>query len=141
VVRPSQRRFKEICAEILASNGGIRFVGIADGKSRIIASEFRSGTSPLLSQDESALSFVLSIVKIKSDKALRPKLGNIRCSIALYEKIAIATMPLGTAHFLMVSLDRDIDHESIIFNDIWPVKAKIDNLDIGSAADRKSAPQ
>jgi hypothetical protein len=120
------QQYENFCGKVLACDKSIRFAGIADKQSKVIATEYRRGTVPLLSKDESVLSFVLSIVKIRSDKTFHDKLGNILCTISLYEKVTVATMPLGISHFLMVSFDKDADHQSILSKNIQPLKAEFE---------------
>lgn len=113
----------KLCAQVLALDGSIRFAGLANMLGKIIASEYRKGTVPLLTKEESELSVTQSILRMGTRSTLEVKLGRTVYAFALYEKVKRATIPLHDPekHFLMVSFDVDADHEQIIMNKILPL--------------------
>jgi hypothetical protein len=81
---------------------------------------------PLLTYDETQLSFIDSALKTRITKDMEPKLGKAICSITVYEKVTRATILLGSKDYpiLMISYDnsnKKTDHESLILNEILPL--------------------
>jgi hypothetical protein len=55
---------QDICSEILAADTGIRFTDIANSLGKIIASEYRKGLAPLLTEEKTEKSILQSIVRM-----------------------------------------------------------------------------
>jgi hypothetical protein len=110
-------------------DNSIRFVGFINNKGTVIAYEYREGLDPLLRTNESELSFIDTVLRMRTRKDMEPKLGKVIYSLTLYEKVKRATiMPDNEEDpILMVSLDvnRDAkggtDHESLIRDGILPL--------------------
>jgi hypothetical protein len=93
---------------------------------KIIVARYRNKLDPLLTVDESELSFIESVLRMSTREDTRLKLGNPVYSCTLYEKVKRATILLDNKDYpiLMVSFDNDnfgTDHESIIMNGILPL--------------------
>lgn len=112
---------EDLCKQVLKLDKSIRFAGIADKFGKIVVSEYRIGTTPLLSKEEAILSAVRTVIIMGTRQALRPALGKIVYSFALYEKVKRATMPLRNQLVLLVSFDKEADHEPIILKKILPL--------------------
>lgn len=112
---------EDFCKQVLECHTAIRFAGVADRLGKIVATDYRKGTVPLLSKEESVLAFILSVIRMRSRKTMERKLGKIVCAFTLYEKVVLATIPLRNNSYLMVSFDKDADHESIILKNVWPL--------------------
>ena len=116
----------DICNQILELDNSIRFAGFANNMGKIIAARYRNKLDPLLTVDESELSFIESVLRMSTRIDMRSKLGKPIYSSTLYEKVKRATILLDNkdSPILMVSFDNDnfgIDHESIIMNGILPL--------------------
>ena len=116
----------DICNQILELDHSIRFAGFANNMGKIIAAQYRNRLDPLLTVDESVLSFIESVFRMSTRKDMRSKLGKPIYSCTLYEKVKRATILLDNKDhpILMVSFDSDIsgfDHDSIIMNGILPL--------------------
>ena len=116
----------DICSQILELDHSIRFEGFANNMGKIIAAQYRNRLDPLLTVDESVLSFIESVFRMSTRKDMRSKLGKPIYSCTLYEKVKRATILLDNKDhpILMVSFDSDIsgiDHDSIIMNGILPL--------------------
>lgn len=114
------------CDQILELDSCIRFAGFANNMGRIIAARYRNKLDPLLTVDESELSFIESVLRMSTRIDMRSKLGKPIYSCTLYEKVKRATVLLDNKDhpILMVSFDSDIsgfDHDSIIMNGILPL--------------------
>jgi len=114
----------DFCKQILEFDKGIRFTGIADKFGKIVMTEYRKRSVPLLSKQEAVLSVMRSAIRLGTRKTLQPSLGKIVYSFTLYEKVKTATIPLSNHSFLMVSFDSEADHESIILKKILPLVKK-----------------
>jgi hypothetical protein len=117
---------EEICDQIIVLDGSIRFAGFATDAGKIIAYKYRKKVDPLLTSNETQLSFIDSALRMRIRKDTEQKLGKAICSITLYEKVTRATILLDSKDYpiLMISFDNNIkgtDHESLILNGIIPL--------------------
>jgi hypothetical protein len=117
---------EDICEQIIELDKSIRFAGFATKAGKIIASKYRKDVIPLLTLDETQLSFIDSALMMRIREAREPKLGKVICSIVLYEKVTYATILVNSEDYpiLNVSFDKTnkrTDHESLILNGILPL--------------------
>src|SRR5215469_2391347 len=87
-------KIEDICEQIIELDKCIRFAGFATNSGKIIACKYRKEVVPLLTLDETQLSFIDSAIMMKIREAREPKLGKVICSIVLYEKVIHATILL-----------------------------------------------
>jgi hypothetical protein len=113
----------KLCAQVLALDGSIRFAGLANMRGKIVAAEYRKGTAPLLTREESELSVTQSVLRMGTRSTMEAKLGRTVFAFAMYERVKRATIPLHDPdkHILMVSFDVDADHDWIIMGKILPL--------------------
>jgi hypothetical protein len=111
-----------LCKQIIELDGSIRFAGIPNKFGKQIVVEYRKGLDPLLTESESELYAIESVIRMNTRKDYESKLGKPIYSFTLYEKIKRTTISLDNKDYpiLMVSFDKDADHESIILNKIIP---------------------
>jgi hypothetical protein len=111
-----------MCKQIIELDSAIRFVGIPNKFGKQIVVEYRKGLTPLLTDTESELYAVESVMRMNNRKDYESKLGKPIYSFTLYEKIKRTTISLDNKDYpiLMVSFDTEADHESIILNKILP---------------------
>jgi hypothetical protein len=50
----NEQFFQEFCDNVIAIDSSIRFIGIADGDGRLLATSERKGLKPLLNEEETA---------------------------------------------------------------------------------------
>jgi len=119
--------YYNLCSNIVQFDGAIRFVGVANLDGKIFAAIHREGVKPLLTGEESELSMMQSLVRMNMRKTLKAKLGRTLYSTTVYENERRATMSLLTNErtddvttYLMVSFEKDADHEEIITIKILP---------------------
>ena len=114
--------FDRISDGILALDGSIRFVGIVSIDGEILVTKYRKGLKPLLSKEETAQSINDSVMRMKIRRKLETKLGKTIVVVALYEKLKRLAMPIGKTgeNLLIISLDINADHNTIIWNKIMP---------------------
>ena len=111
-----------LCKQIIELDSTIRFAGIPNKFGKQIVVEYRKGLTPLLTESESELYAIESVIRMNTRKDYESKLGKPIYSFTLYEKIKRTTISLDNKDYpiLMVSFDTDADHESIILNKIIP---------------------
>ena len=117
---------EDICEQVIELDKCIRFVGFATNAGKIIACRYREDVIPLLTLDETQLSFIDSALMMKLREAQEPKLGKVICSIVLYEKLTYATILVNSEDYpiLRVSFDKTnkrLNHESLILYGILPL--------------------
>jgi hypothetical protein len=90
---------EDICEQIIELDKSIRFAGFATQAGKIIASKYRKDVIPLLTLDETQLSFIDSALMMRIREAREPKLGKVICSIVLYEKVTYATILVNSEDY------------------------------------------
>ncbi len=116
---------KDLCTKILEFDKTIRFAGIVDKFGKTVITEYRKGSVPLLAEEESVLAVIKSTIILGTGQTLQPKLGKIDYVCAVYEKVKLATIPLIDGSVLMVSFDREAEHDSLITKKIQPLAKKL----------------
>jgi hypothetical protein len=120
---------QHLCSRILELDNSIRFAGFINNNGTVVAFQYREGLDPLLRTNESELSFIDTVLRMRTRKDMEPKLGKVVYSLTLYEKVKRATiMPDNEEDpILMVSLDinrnnkGEMGHESLIRDEISPL--------------------
>jgi hypothetical protein len=112
-----------LCKQIIKLDSTIRFVGIPNKFGKQIVVEYRKALVPLLTDSESELYAIESVMRMNTRKDFESKLGKPIYSFTLYEKIKRTTISLDNKDYpiLMVSFDTEADHESVILNKIIPL--------------------
>ncbi|MEO9363889.1 MAG: DUF6659 family protein [Nitrososphaera sp.] len=117
---------KNICMQVLLVDSSIRFAGIANKMGKIVASEFREGVKPLLTDEEVEGFAVKSVLRMKTREDYESKLGRVIYTFTLYEKVKRASIPLTHDNYalLFVSFDNHARHEEIILGKMLPLLQK-----------------
>ena len=119
-----------LCKQILEADNSIRFVGFANRFGTKIASEYRKGLVPLLTESELQLSTIESAMRMSTrigEKDLESKLGRPIYSSTLYEKIKRMTFLLDNEDYptLMISLDKEREttaaQECVVLNKVLSI--------------------
>ena len=112
-----------LCDQILKIDRSIRFAGIANKMGKTITAAYRKGSDHLLTEDESDLSTIESVLRMLTRGDLQSKTGKPIYSFTLYEKVKRATILMDSDEYpvLMVSFDIEGDHESLIKNKLLPL--------------------
>ena len=114
-----------VCDRILELDNSIRFAGFVNNMGTIITYQYRDGLNPLLKTNESELSFIETVLRMRTRKDIEPRLGRVIYSLTVYEKVKRVTILPDCEEdpILMVSLDNNhngavIDYEFLIRNGI-----------------------
>jgi hypothetical protein len=138
--------YYEIVHKILDLDKSITSVTIANLISgKVLATNYKEaagGAMSLLTRQESELFTIQSIIRMDSRTTLEHKLGKVLYSITVYENVITASMHLfnhlirrrnieednnndGDDPILMLSFEKNADHEQIINSKVLPfLKAK-----------------
>ena len=116
-----------LCNKILESDSAVRFVGIPNKMGRQIVSSIRNSLTLLLTPQEIEMFAIESVLRMNTRKDFESKLGRPIYSFTLYEKIKRATITLESEEYpiLMVSFDKQADHDYIIMDKILPIIRKV----------------
>ncbi|MGD9673857.1 MAG: hypothetical protein AB7U98_10320 [Candidatus Nitrosocosmicus sp.] len=107
--------YENLGKDILNLDSTVRFATILDiNDEKVLYSEHRSGTTNLLSKEESKESLRLAINAWKTRGKFSSKIGKGRYVLAEYEKIKRITMPLSDNHLLYVTTEVDCDALGLI---------------------------
>ena len=117
--------YSEICRKILSFDGNIRFAGIISLDATMLAAEYRAGLVSLLTQEETRLSVMQSLMRMSIRKTLEGKLGETVYATAVYRKVKRASIMMyndgiKADAILIVSFDKEADHEAILTEKILP---------------------
>jgi hypothetical protein len=112
----------DVCKRIIELDDKIRFAGIPNKFGKQIVVEYRKGLDPLLTDSESELYAIETVIRMNTRKDFESRLGKPVYSFTLYEKLKRVTIPLDNKDYpiLMVSFDIEANHESIILENIIP---------------------
>jgi hypothetical protein len=115
-----------VCRKIIDMDNKIRFAGIPNKFGKQIVVEYRKGLDSLLTDNESELYAIETVIRMNTRKDFESKLGKPIYSFTLYEKLKRVTIPLDNKDYpiLMVSFDIEADDESIILKKIIPFVKK-----------------
>jgi hypothetical protein len=116
---------RDICKHIIALDSTIRFAGVASMKGKILAAEYREGVQPLLTPADSELSIMQSLLRMGTREAMEERIGKTIYAFTLYQKVKRATIMTydeSGRHnaVVMVSFDREVNHDSVIMDRILP---------------------
>ena len=126
----SSSQFILICNEILNLNKSIRFVGIANNLGTLLATSYREGLTPLMTEEETKHYAVQAVLRAAIREDFVNRLGNLRHSIGTYDRLIRATVPiikeenLPTKFFILLSFDIGTDVKGIVENELIPYTHK-----------------
>ncbi len=113
--------YEKICDEILECDENIRYVGIYDFGE--LYDRMRPGLKSHLSREETEMSLSQAVYRWSTRKKTADKIGKPIYALAKYEKIYRATIPIGGAGLILISVNLDAD-VNIIVEKIITIKNK-----------------
>ena len=122
----AKEHLSSICDQVLHSDTSITFVGIPNKMGKLAVLRYRDGLVPIITEQEIEILAIESVLRMNTRKDFESKFGRPIYSFTLYEKVKRATITLQDNNseeypILMVSFDREADHDSIIMNKILPI--------------------
>ena len=110
------------------TDNSIRFAGIANKFGKKVVSKYRDGLVPLMTEAESELSAIEAVIRMNTrrEENFQLKIGKPKYSFTAYNKIKRATLLLDNEDYpiLMMSLNKEADHEHIILDKVLPIIRK-----------------
>jgi hypothetical protein len=86
--------FKHFCDKIVALDKSIRFIGIADGHGRLLATAERKGLIPLLNTQETEQYAMTAATRQYTRVRWQEILGRIFYTCSYYDKLLRVTIPI-----------------------------------------------
>jgi hypothetical protein len=93
---------QSISDKIIKLNRNIRFAGILNKSGEVIEGGFRQGVEPMLNGTDEQQLYLHSLSNLVTLEAFEQRLGSVRYSLAVLEKVTLLTVPLGD-RFLCIS--------------------------------------
>jgi len=107
--------FEQLCKEVMDIDPSIRFsMVVVDGKQKY--GGYRFDTVGILDSDELEDSILYAYERMIGRQIHEYKLGKTKYALAEYENVKRATFPLDAKTLLLVSMESDSEHDSIIRN-------------------------
>ena len=91
-----------ISDKIVKLNRNVRFAGILNKSGEVIEGGFRQGVEPMLNGTDEQQLYLHSLSNLVTLEAFEQRLGSVRYSLAVLEKVTLLTIPLGD-RFLCIS--------------------------------------
>jgi hypothetical protein len=90
--------FKRFCDKIVTLDKAIRFIGIADGHGRLLATAERKGLVPLLNMQETEQYAITAATRQYTRVRWQEILGKIFYTCSHYDKLLRVTIPITDEH-------------------------------------------
>ena len=130
-----------LCKQILKTEKSIRFAGIANNFGSIIATEYREGLVPLMTNEQTSQYAIEAVLRAAIREEFESYIGKLEYSFGKHEKLIHATVPLtfekiayserkNTKFYLLLSFDIDSDAKTVIDKKILPYVKEIKQLSI-----------
>lgn len=105
--------FERLCRDVMDVDPSIRFsMIVVDGKQKY--GGYRFDTIGILDSDELEDSILYAYERMIGRQAHENKLGKTKYAFAEYENVKRVTFPLDAQTLLLVSMESDAKHDSII---------------------------
>ena len=119
---------EEFCAKILESDKKIRFVGLINGKSELLASVNRKDVDSLLTPKEIGMSIHYTLERWRKAQNFGFRFGKEKFSLTEYENVTLITIPVGSM-LLLISTDSQIKYDKIVDSvTSLALEIRLDNL-------------
>ncbi|ABX13246.1 DUF6659 family protein [Nitrosopumilus maritimus] len=106
--------YERICKDILHFDSKIRFCGVTNAKSELIASISKNPEEKFLSKDEMMMSIHYTLDRSEKHTNLSYKIGNEKSAVIEYDKVTMITIPLEKKELLLISTEPEADYYKII---------------------------
>ena len=119
------------CKQILKADKSIRFAGIANNLGSLIATEYREGLVPLMTEQQTSQYAIEAVLRAPIREEFESNIGKLEYSIGKYERLIRATVPIILENiaynesknmklYLLLSFDIDSDAKTVIDKKILP---------------------
>ena len=104
---------EEFCTKILESDKKIRFVGLTNGKSELLASVNRTDVDSLLTPKEIGMSIHYTLERWRKAQNFGFRFVKEKFSLTEYENVTLITIPVGSM-LMLISTDSQIKYDKIV---------------------------
>ena len=115
--------------EIMNLDPSIRFGAILDKTGERLAGGYRKNISSKLTPDEIHASLSNAGERNQTRENFAHRIGKVEYSMTIYEKIKQFTIPISEDCLLMVSTEKNIDHEKTISQILNLLRDKFEEID------------
>ena len=128
-----QQFFQEFCDKVRTVDSSIRFIGIADGHGKLLATSERKGLKPLLNAEETAQYAITAATRQYTRIRWQPLLGKIDYTCSHYDKLLRATIPITDknnhlCYIIIFTFDVEANNfHQIIMKKIIPMVRKFED--------------
>src|SRR5919198_4163935 len=86
---------QDLSGKIIKLDRNIRFVGILNKSGEVIEGGFKQGVEPMLNGTDEQQLYLHSLSNLVTLEAFEQRLGRVRYSLTVLEKVTLLTIPLG----------------------------------------------
>ena len=106
--------YEKICADVLALDSKIRFVGVANTKGVLTTHSYQKGVTEFLDENELNMSLHYSMLSWEKSKNLHHRIGHQTAFVAEYDKVSLISIPMNSNDLFVASLEPGEDFFQII---------------------------
>ncbi|AJM92309.1 MULTISPECIES: hypothetical protein [Nitrosopumilus] len=106
--------YENLCQNIIDFDSKIRFCGITNTKSEIVASINRDSEDKMLKDDEIQMSIHYTLDRWSKATNLSYRIGNEKSATIEYDKVTLITIPISGSELLLISTEPNAEYAKII---------------------------
>ncbi|HJT10652.1 MAG TPA: DUF6659 family protein [Candidatus Nitrosotalea sp.] len=110
---PSTEDYDSVCEEILKLDSAIRFVGVINGRGKLLAGGLREGLKSLEDPKDDEMLFTEVALRARMRKEFDSQLGKVRFAMSIRDKVIIMSFPISEDEILYVSANTELDYGKI----------------------------
>ncbi len=106
--------FERLYADIMKIDASIRYAVIQNHTGEKICGGFRENINPILDNEELKMMHYYASQRWHTRKNIEHKLGKTKYAMAEYDRLKRITFPIDEKHMILVTVETESDHTSII---------------------------
>jgi hypothetical protein len=115
---------ESFCNDVIKKDHFIRFAGVSNHFGHLVATAYREGLTPLMTNEETSRYAVQAAIRAATRETFETKIGELQFSISRYSRLVRATIPIKSSgknkFLLLLSFDIDAEADSIINKKVLP---------------------
>lgn len=108
--------YEMLCQKVLKSDERIRFCGIANGKSEIVAGQNKNPDEKLLNDTDVMMSIHYTLDRWRKASNLSHRIGAEKSAVVEYDRVTMITIPINKTELFLISVEPDTNYYEIIQN-------------------------
>lgn len=109
----STEDYDSVCDNILKLDSAIRFVGVINGRGKLLAGGLREGLKSLEDPKDDEMLFTEVALRARMRKEFDSQLGKVRFAMSVRDKVIIMSFPIDDDEILYVSANTGLDYNKI----------------------------